>query len=122
MFLVEDVDEAMLWYQEILDAKLQYSLPQKPPFTWISLLIGDIEIMFSQKRAAQKWYSDKVSVSEKPANFVAYIYVKEVNNLYDRIKDKVKIIVEPTDQSYGIREFAIQDPFGFILIFAQIID
>ena len=30
--------------------------------------------------------------------------------------------MEPTDQPYGIREFAIQSPFGFILIFAQILE
>jgi len=27
--------------------------------------------------------------------------------------------MEPTDQPYGVREFAVQDPFGFVLIFAQ---
>lgn len=121
MFLVEEVDEAALWYQDILGAKLQYSLPKTPPFEWVSLLLDDIELMLSQKKAAQQWYTDKVPISEKPANFIAYFYVKDASVLYDRIKDKVKIIMEPADQPAGIREFAIQDPFGFILIFAQII-
>jgi len=30
--------------------------------------------------------------------------------------------MEPVDQWYGIREFAVQDPFGIILIFAQILE
>jgi len=122
MFLVENVDEAVAWYRDILEAKLQHSLPEIPPFEWASLLPGDIEIMLSQKKAAQQWYSDEVPVSETPANLIAYIYVKHADSLYDRIKGKAKIIMEPIDQSYGIREFAIQDPFGFILIFAQILE
>ena len=77
-------------------------------------------MMFSEQKAAQRWYSDHVTISETPANFIAYICVKQVNNLYERIKGRVKIIMDPTDQWYGIREFAIRDPFGFILIFAQI--
>jgi len=121
MFLVEDVDAALLWYQETFGAKLQHNLPRNPPFEWVSLLISDIEIMFSRKKSAQKWYSDKVNVCEKPTNFISYIYVKDTAYLYDRIKDKVTIVMQPRDQWYGIREFAIQDPFGFMLIFAQII-
>ncbi|MGB9717571.1 MAG: hypothetical protein ACPL4E_03910 [Thermoproteota archaeon] len=39
--------------------------------------------------------------------------------LYNKIKDKAKILMEPVDQPYAVREFAIQDPFGFILLFAQ---
>ena len=81
-----------------------------------------MEIMFSQKESAQKWYSENVIVSEKPANFIAYIYVEDASSLDDRVKDKVKIIMEPVDQWYGIREFAIQDPFGIILIFAQVVE
>ncbi|MEO0096393.1 MAG: VOC family protein [candidate division WOR-3 bacterium] len=122
MFLVENVDRAIEWYKDVFGAKVQVSLPKQPPFEWVSLMLGDIEIMFSQKKSAQKWYSENVIVAEKPANFIAYIYVEDANKLYDRIKDKVRIIMEPIDQWYGIREFAIQDPFGIILIFAQIVE
>jgi len=121
MLLVENVEEAVEWYGKVLGAKLQSSLPKNPPFEWTSLGLGDVEIMFSKKRSAQKWYSDAVIVSETPANFIAYIYVENADNLYERIKDNVKIAMEPTDQWYGLREFAIRDPFGFISIFAQII-
>jgi len=84
-------------------------------------MLGDVEIMFSQKDSAQRWYSKRVMVSEKPANFIAYIYVEDVNNLYDKIGDNVEIVMKPVDQWYGIREFAIQDPFGTILILAQVL-
>lgn len=122
MFLVKNVDEVADWYRNVLGAKLHASLPKNPPFEWVSLLLDDVEIMFSKQRAAQRWYSDSVTISETPANFITYIYVKQVNKLYERIEGRVKIIMDPTDQWYGIREFAIRDPFGFILIFAQIIE
>jgi len=48
--------------------------------------------------------------------------MEDVNSLYESVKEKVEIIMESIDQSYGIREFAIKDPFGFILIFAEIIE
>jgi uncharacterized glyoxalase superfamily protein PhnB len=56
-----------------------------------------------------------------PANFIAYIYVEDAKSLCDRVGGEVEIILEPTDQPYGIREFAIRDPFGFVLVFAEVI-
>jgi hypothetical protein len=32
MLLVDDVNKAVAWYQDILGAKLQYSMPKTPPF------------------------------------------------------------------------------------------
>jgi len=122
MFLVDDVNKAVEWYENVLGAKLEASFPENPPFKWASMLLDDIEIMFSQKKSAQEWYSKNVIVAERASNFIAYIYVKDTNILYNRIKDKVKVVMESIDQWYGIREFAIQDPFGFILIFAEILE
>lgn len=122
MFLVENVDEAAEWYKEIFGARSRASLPGEPPFEWVSLMLGDVEIMFSRQESAQSWYSENVIVSEKPANFVACIYVDDATDLYHRIKDRVKMIMEPVDQWYGMREFAIQDPFENTLVFAQIVE
>jgi uncharacterized glyoxalase superfamily protein PhnB len=46
--------------------------------------------------------------------------VKDIDTLFERIKDKVAILMKPKDQFYGIREFTVQDRFDFILTFAQI--
>jgi len=121
MLLVENVDETATWYRDVLGARFQYSLPKTAPYEWVSLMLDDIEVMICHKKAAQNWYSDEVMVREKPANVIAYFYVKDANALYDQVKDKAKIIMEPTDQPHGIREFAVQDPFGFTLVFAQIL-
>jgi len=74
MLLVENVYESLKCYSEVLGVSLQYSLPEKPPFEWVSILFNDVEIMLTQKKSAQKWYSDKVTISETPANIIAYIY------------------------------------------------
>lgn len=76
--------------------------------------------MFWQKEMAQREYPGVALTSKKPGNLILYLYVKDINALYGRIKDKVKVLIEPKDQFYGIREFTVQDRFDFILTFAQI--
>ncbi len=117
MLLVDDVDEALAWYQEKLDAELQYTLPQAPPYEWVSILLENVEIMLASKEAARGWYSDQVSTCEEPCNVAVYIFVGSVDSLHEKLKYSVTVVMEPKDQSYGLREFAIRDPFGFVLVF-----
>ncbi len=120
MFLVDDVDKAVQWYRDILGAQLQHSLPDTPPFEWVSLKLDGVEIMFARKESGRKWYTDRVETSIKPTNIIAYIYVNDINSMYEQLKDKAQVIMKPVDQDYGIREFAFQDPFGFVIVVAQI--
>ncbi len=122
MLLVDDVDQAEAWYRSVFGAEFQYCQPQDPPYEWVSLLLDDVEIMIGNKGEAKNWYSEEVQVSETPTNFIVYIYVEHINELYQRVHDKVKIIMHPSDQFYDIREFAVRDAFGFVFVFAEILE
>jgi uncharacterized glyoxalase superfamily protein PhnB len=122
MFLVDDVDGVLGFYKDVFGAKLQYSLPDKPPFEWASLLLEETEMMFWKKEAAQKEYPDVPLTSDKPTNVIIYVYVEDVDKLYERVKGKVTVVMKPKDQFYGILEFTIRDPFDFIWTFAQVVD
>ncbi|MEQ9715797.1 MAG: hypothetical protein ABGF52_09725 [Candidatus Asgardarchaeum sp.] len=65
MFLIENVDEAIKWYKDVLNAKIQATDPENPPFEWASLLLNDVEIMFADKRSAVKWYSEDVPIGDR---------------------------------------------------------
>lgn len=120
MFIVEDVDKAVTYYHEVFGAELQHRLPETAPYEWASLLIGDVEIMFWQKEAAQKEYPLIPLSSKRENSFILYIYVKDVDSLYEHVKGKETILMEPKDQPYGIREITVQDRFGIMLTFAEI--
>jgi uncharacterized glyoxalase superfamily protein PhnB len=42
-----------------------------------------------------------------------------VDALHDRLKSTVKIVMPIATQFYGMREFAIEDPDGYVLTFAE---
>ena len=45
--------------------------------------------------------------------------MKGLDQLFERIKDKIEIAVKMWTRFYGAREFAIKDPDGYILMFAE---
>jgi len=118
MLLVDDVERGIRFYREVLGAKLVAVHPQKPPHEWASLELGEAEIMLWRKDGAREEYPG-LEISGNPASFIAYIYMDDVDILYERIKGRVDILMAPVDQFYGFREFTIRDPYGFVLTFAQ---
>jgi uncharacterized glyoxalase superfamily protein PhnB len=55
-----------------------------------------------------------------PDMFDAYFCPDDVDALHAELKDRgVKIIQAPTEQPYGLREFRVQDPDGYILGFGK---
>jgi len=53
------------WYKEVFDAKINVTDPENPPYEWVSLLIGDVEIMFAKMESAVKWYSENVVINKR---------------------------------------------------------
>ncbi len=116
--MVDEVERGVRFYREVLGAKLAAVHPEESPHEWASLELGEVEIMLWRKDEAREEYPG-LKIAESPAGFIAYIYVDDVDALYERVKGKAEVLMEPKDQFYGLRELTIRDPYGFVLTFAQ---
>ena len=66
--------------------------------------------------------TDKYPVfANKPIGATAtmFIEMKGVDALHDRLRPSVKIVMPLVTQFYGLREFAIEDPDGYVITFAE---
>lgn len=52
-------------------------------------------------------------------NGTLYFNPTDVEELFERVKDKVKVVMPLTVMDYGMREFRIVDPNGYELSFGQ---
>jgi predicted enzyme related to lactoylglutathione lyase len=58
--------------------------------------------------------------AQPPTGVRVFFWVKDVNALYEDVgKRGAKIVVPIDTRPYGIRDFAIQDPNGVLLVFGQ---
>ena len=48
-----------------------------------------------------------------------FIEISDIDTYHDEIKDRVKIVLPIVTQWYGMREFAIEDPDGYVITFAE---
>jgi len=117
--VVGNVERSLAFYVDVLGFARGMTVPDKPPFVFASVTSGPVEIFFNDAadvlKAHPDW-SDRVKPSVANSMFLE---VAAVDDLHDRVKAKAKVVVALATQWYGMREFAIEDPDGFMVTFAQ---
>jgi uncharacterized glyoxalase superfamily protein PhnB len=58
--------------------------------------------------------------SKRPTEIYLFQWVRDVDSYYREVVNRgAKVIGEPTDRPYKIREFTVRDPNGIDLVFGQ---
>jgi lactoylglutathione lyase len=116
--LVANVEHSLAFYVDTLGFARGMTVPDAAPFVFGSVTSGAIEIFFNDSAAATKEYP---AFANKPigATGTMFIEMQGVDALHDRLKALVKIVMPLVTQFYGLREFAIEDPDGYVLTFAE---
>jgi uncharacterized glyoxalase superfamily protein PhnB len=116
--LVANVERSLAFYVDLLGFERGMTVPEQSPFVFASATSGPVEIFVNDAATAVKEYP---AFAGKPigATGTMYIEVEGVDALHDRIKDRVTITMPIVTQFYGMREFAIADPDGYVITFAE---
>ena len=116
--LVTNVERSLAFYEGVLGFARGFTVPEQSPFVFASVTGGPVEIFFNDAAGAIKEYP---AFGGKPigATGTMYIEVEGVDALHDRLKPTVPIVMPLVTQFYSMREFAIEDPDGYVITFAQ---
>jgi uncharacterized glyoxalase superfamily protein PhnB len=117
--LVANVERSLAFYEDVLGFERGMSVPEQSPFVFASVTGGSVEIFFNDAAAAIKEYP---GFGGKPlgASGTMFVEIEGVDALHDRLKAAgVPIVMPLVTQFYGMREFAIEDPDGYVITFAQ---
>ena len=116
--LVASVERSLAFYVDTLGFERGMTVPDASPFVFASVTSGPVEIFFNDAATAVKEYP---AFSGKPigATGTLFIEVDGVDALHDRLKSAVKVVMPLVTQFYGMREFAIEDPDGYVITFAE---
>lgn len=85
---------------------------QNDEWGWASLICDEVEIMLAKPNAHTPFDGPKFTGS-------FYFNASDVDALWIRLKDIVRICYEPENFEWGMREFGIYDNNGYLLQFGQ---
>ncbi len=116
--MVADVNRTVDFYRETLGFELVLSVPESGQLNWAMMRRDEAELMFQSRESLT---DDVSAMRDVPigGSLVLFIRMADLDALYDLIKDRVDIVVDVHTTFYGMKEFAIRDIDGYILIFAE---
>jgi len=116
--LVQDIERSTTFYRDVLGFSVKQTVPETAPFVFVWLERDGVPVFLNDPRAADHDYPE---ISRRPAGGTATMFfiVSNVDAFHATVAPQAKVIMPLKTQFYGMREFAIEDPDGHILTFAE---
>ncbi|NNE98898.1 MAG: bleomycin resistance family protein [Pyrinomonadaceae bacterium] len=112
MLETADLRESIKYYTDILGFECQGVYPESGEPCWASLTKDKIVIMLTIRNT-------KSNIENPTMTGTLYLYPDNVDQAWEELKDKAEVSYEIEDFEYGMREFGIIDPNGYLLQFGQ---
>src|SRR5947209_1777905 len=108
--IASDIDRSAAFYRDVLGFQQIATVPEQPPFVFIWLKHGAVDVFLN------------VPQGTPPAAGTnsTYIKLQGIDELAARVaKAGVKFAIPMHTEFYGMKEFAVTDPDGYLIIFAE---
>jgi uncharacterized glyoxalase superfamily protein PhnB len=114
-----DIARATAFYRDVLGFTVVRTVPDAPPhvFVWlgrdgVTIFLNDATTVNNEMPAATTYVAGQSGVA-------MFITVEDIADLWHRIRDQAPVLMPLKDQWYGMTEFAITDPDGYVITFAE---
>ena len=116
--IVSRVERSLEFYEGVLGFTRGMTVPEQPPFVFASVTSGPVEIFFNDRSTVTKESPQMGGLAFGGGNTM-FIEVTGVDAAYERIKPHAQVVMPIVTQWYGVREFAVVDPDGYVITFAE---
>jgi len=117
--VVRDVAASIEFYRSVLGFEPAIKVPEQPPYVFGSVTNGAVEIFFNDRKAVAEDYPP-LGMRAAGGALTLFIEVEGIDEVLAAVqKSKARIVMPLKQQFYGMREFAFEDPEGWIVTIAE---
>jgi uncharacterized glyoxalase superfamily protein PhnB len=116
--MTDNMNATIEFYKQVLGFEVVMNVPEKQPYDWTMLRREKVILMFQTRTSLGE---EIAALAELPicGSLTLYIETTDIEQLHQRIKGKAELVQDMRRAFYGMREFAIKDINGYILVFAE---
>ncbi len=117
--IVRDVAASMEFYRSVLGFQPAITVPDQPPYVFGSVTSGAVEIFFNDQKAVRAEYP---ALGSRPigGSLTLFLEVEGIDDVFAAVqKSGSKVTMPMKEQFYGMREFAFEDPEGWVITIAE---
>jgi uncharacterized glyoxalase superfamily protein PhnB len=116
--LVQDIDRSTAFYRDVLGFEIKQTVPDAAPFVFVWLERDGVPVFLNDPKAVEKDFPDAARRASGGTSTLFFV-VTEVDALHAQVAPQANVIMPLKTQFYGLREFAVEDPDGHIITFAE---
>ena len=116
--LVQDIDRSTAFYRDVLGFAVKQTVPDAAPFVFVWLERDGVPVFLNDPKAVEHDYPGAM---RRPFGGSATLFfvVTGVDALHEAVAPRANLVMPLKTQFYGMREFAVEDPDGHIITFAE---
>jgi uncharacterized glyoxalase superfamily protein PhnB len=122
--IVSDIDRSLAFYRDVLGFSLVTTVPDAAPFVFAWLKRDEVNVFLNSVGSVKDSLPD---LAARPIGGTNTLFIaieagttaEGIDALFDSVKAKARVVMPPKDQFYGMREFGIEDPDGYVIFVAQ---
>ncbi|HTL80048.1 MAG TPA: VOC family protein [Bacteroidia bacterium] len=117
--MVENVDRSVKFYSDLLGFTTITSVPGEKGMIFALIMKDEVSIML---QTLESFVANNPEFKNEKTGgaILLYIDVKNIDEVFERVKKaKVGLYKEMHETFYGTKEFAIRDPDGYLISFAE---
>jgi uncharacterized glyoxalase superfamily protein PhnB len=118
VLLVDEIEPILPFWIDRLGFTKVIEVPEGKKLGFVDLQRGSFEVMYQTYASVDKDAPPEMRAAARRGPSYLYLEVDNLDAVLTAMKDVKKVMPERT-AFYGMREFAVQDPAGHFVTFAQ---
>jgi lactoylglutathione lyase len=116
--VVFNVERSLDFYCGVLGFTRVATVPDQPPYAFAIAQSGGVELFLNAQDAAVAEYP---AFAGKPlgGTLTLFIHVTGIQELYEALSPRVRVVMPLEKKWYGNTEFAFEDVDGYIVTYAE---
>lgn len=121
--VVSNVERSLAFYRDVLGFSVTATVPDASPFAFAWMQRDGVNVFLNSHESIE----EHGALAERPIGGTASLFIVieaddvagGIDALFASISPRATVMMAPKNQFYGMREFGIEDPDGYVIFFAQ---
>ena len=116
--IVRDIARSTAFYRDVLGFAIKQTVPEAEPFVFVWLERDGVPVFLNDRNAAAHDYPEAATLPQGGSATLFFV-ITGVDAYHAAVAPNASVVMPLKTQFYGMREFAITDPDGHIITFAE---
>ena len=117
--IVTDMEKSLHFYRDVLGFTVSQTVPDKAPFIFAWMKRDEANLFLNQQMPSQPGQPDPLAGRPVGGTLSMYMVLEGIDDLHKTVVAGVKPAIALHKEFYGMKEFAVLDPDGYLIIFAE---